>query len=68
VNMPFLFPDALAEFSVETSVLPARNGLHPGGVVNAVTKSGSNQWHGNAFEFVRNGDVSWPTEIKRFSP
>ncbi len=49
VNMPFPFPDALAEFSVETSVLPARNGLHPGGVVNAVTKSGSNHWHGDAF-------------------
>jgi hypothetical protein len=58
VNMPFPFPDALAEFSVETSVLPARNGLHPGGVVNAVTKSGSNRWHGDAFEFVRNGDVN----------
>ncbi len=58
VNMPFPFPDALAEFSVETSVLPARNGLHPGGVVNAVTKSGSNQWHGDLFEFVRNGDVN----------
>lgn len=58
VNMPFPFPDALAEFSVETSVLPARNGLHPGGVVNAVTKSGSNQLHGDVFEFVRNGDVN----------
>ena len=58
VNMPFPFPDALQEFSVETSVLPARNGLHPGGLVNAVTKSGSNQWHGDAFEFVRNGDVN----------
>ncbi len=58
VNMPFPFPDALAEFSVETSVLPARNGLHPGGLVNAVTKSGSNQWHGDLFEFVRNGDVN----------
>ena len=56
--MPFPFPDALAEFSVETSVLPARNGLHPGGLVNIVTKSGSNDWHGDAFEFVRNGDVN----------
>src|SRR5579872_936377 len=58
VNMPFPFPDALAEFSVETSTLPARNGLHPGGVVNAVTKSGSNRWHGDLFEFIRNGDVN----------
>ncbi len=65
VNMPFPFPDALAEFSVETSTLPARNGLHPGGVVNAVTKSGSNQWHGDVFEFIRNGDVN---AINYFAP
>ena len=54
VNLPFPFPDALQEFSVETSGLPARDGLHPGGLVSAVTKSGSNQWHGSAFEFLRN--------------
>src|SRR5215813_10397805 len=65
VNMPFPFPDALAEFSVETSTLPARNGLHPGGVVNAVTKSGSNRWHGSLFEFIRNGDVN---AINYFAP
>jgi hypothetical protein len=63
--MPFPFPDALAEFSVETSTLPARNGLHPGGVVNAVTKSGSNSWHGDLFEFIRNGDVN---AINYFAP
>src|SRR3954453_3268832 len=65
VNMPFPFPDALAEFSVETSTLPARNGLHPGGVVNAVTKSGSNAWHGSLFEFIRNGNVN---AINYFAP
>jgi hypothetical protein len=65
VNMPIPFPDALAEFSVETSTLPARNGLHPGGVVNAVTKSGSNHWHGDLFEFIRNGDVN---AINYFAP
>ncbi|MBV8903095.1 MAG: TonB-dependent receptor, partial [Acidobacteriia bacterium] len=65
VNMPFPFPDALAEFSVETSTLPARNGLHPGGVVNAVTKSGSNGWHGDLFEFLRNGDAN---AINYFAP
>ena len=58
VNLPFPFPDALREFSVETSALPARNGSQPGGVVNAVTKSGSNQLHGDLFEFLRNGDVN----------
>lgn len=58
VNLPFPFPDALQEFSVETNALPARNGLHPGGVVNLVTKSGTNQLHGDLFEFLRNGDVN----------
>src|SRR5438309_7592235 len=55
VNLPFPFPDALQEFSVETSSLPARNGLHPGGVVNLVTKSGTNSFHGAVFEFYRGG-------------
>lgn len=65
VNMPFPFPDALQEFSVETSTLPARNGLHPGGVVNAVTKSGTNTLHGGLFEFIRNGNVN---AINYFAP
>ncbi|MDQ2945232.1 MAG: carboxypeptidase-like regulatory domain-containing protein, partial [Acidobacteriota bacterium] len=55
LNLPFPFPDALQEFSVQTSAIPARYGLHPGGVVNLVTKSGSNQFHGDLFEFLRNG-------------
>jgi hypothetical protein len=38
--VPIPFPDALQEFSVQTSSLPAGYGLHPAGVVNAVTKSG----------------------------
>ncbi len=58
VNLPFPFPDALQEFSVETSSVPARNGRQPGGVVNVVTKSGTNSFHGDAFEFLRNGDVN----------
>jgi hypothetical protein len=65
VNMPFPFPDALQEFSVETSTLPARNGLHPGGVVNAVTKSGTNRLHGSLFEFIRNGNAN---AINYFAP
>lgn len=58
VNMPIPFPDALQEFSVQTSSLPARFGLHPGAVVNAVTRSGSNSLHGDLFEFLRNGDLN----------
>ena len=55
VNLPFPFPDALQEFSVQTNGLSAQFGLHPGSVVNVITKSGTNQFHGNLFEFVRNG-------------
>lgn len=58
VNMPFPFPDALQEFSVETSSLPAQYGEHPGGVMNAVTKSGTNGFHGDLFEYLRNGDLN----------
>ncbi|HXE13524.1 MAG TPA: carboxypeptidase regulatory-like domain-containing protein [Bryobacteraceae bacterium] len=54
VNQPFPFPDALQEFSVQTSNYSARYGGNAGGVVNIVTKSGSNGLHGNLFEFNRN--------------
>jgi len=55
VNQPFPFPDALQEFSVQTSVTSASHGLRPGATVNVVTKSGTNQLHGDVFEFLRNG-------------
>jgi hypothetical protein len=58
VNLPFPFPDALQEFSVQTNGVSARYGLHPGAVVNVITKSGTNQIHGDLFEFVRNGDFN----------
>jgi hypothetical protein len=52
-NMPFPFPDALQEFSVATGGLSAQAGMHSGAAVNAVTRSGTNAFHGNAFEFLR---------------
>src|SRR5712692_9258827 len=52
--LPLPFPDALQEFKVETSAVPAQYGYHAAGAVNVVTKSGSNQFHGSLFEFVRN--------------
>ena len=54
VNQPFPFPDALQEFSVQTSNYSAEYGQNAGGVVSIVSKSGVNQFHGSAFEFVRN--------------
>jgi carboxypeptidase family protein len=57
-NMPMPFPDALQEFKVETSSLTAANGIHAGGTVTGLTKGGSNGFHGDAFEFLRNGDLN----------
>ena len=54
LNLPLPFPDALQEFKVETSALPAQYGQHSAGAINAVTKTGGNNFHGDAFEFVRN--------------
>jgi hypothetical protein len=54
IGLPMPFPDALQEFKVETSSLPANYGSQPGGVVNVVTKAGGNAFHGDAFEFLRN--------------
>src|SRR5688572_28620533 len=52
-NLPLPFPDALQEFRVETSAQNASNGFHSGASVSAVTKSGTNVFHGDAFEFAR---------------
>ena len=52
-NMPLPFPDALQEFRISTSAQEAAVGRASGASVNAVTKAGTNQFHGNAFWFVR---------------
>src|SRR3989441_4522129 len=54
LSMPLPFPDALQEFKVETSAMQAQYGFHATAAVNAVTRSGSNEFHGDLFEFVRN--------------
>jgi len=46
--------DAIQEFSVLTSNYSAEYGKTSGGVVNAITKSGTNQFHGSVYEFLRN--------------
>ncbi len=51
---PMPNPDALQEFSVQTNNFSAEFGRQSGGVVNAVTRSGTNQLHGSAFEYLRN--------------
>src|SRR5437867_532010 len=49
------FPGALQEFKVETSTTAAASGGKSAGSVSLVTKSGTNDIHGDLFEFVRNG-------------
>jgi hypothetical protein len=53
ISLPF--PDALQEFKVETSASNAQTGMKSAGTVSLVTKSGTNELHGDLFEFVRNG-------------
>jgi hypothetical protein len=57
-NMDFPFPDAVQEFSAQTSNMGVEHGNLSGGALNVVTKSGTNQIHGNAFWFVRNTELN----------
>ena len=57
-NQTFPFPDALQEFSIQTSNYTAAQGNNNGAVVNVVTRSGSNEFHGGLFEFVRNREFN----------
>ena len=47
-------PDAIQEFKIQTSQYDASYGQNPGASVNVVTKSGTNQFHGSAWEYVHN--------------
>jgi hypothetical protein len=50
--------DAIEEFRVETNSPPAEFGRFNGGVINLTTKSGTNAFSGNAFEFLRHEDLN----------
>ena len=58
IGQPMPFPDALQEFKVENGVRPARYGVYTGATVNAVTRSGSNDFHGTGFVFGRHHDFN----------
>src|SRR5438034_10232066 len=56
VNLPTVqpSPDSIEEFRVLTNTFDAEYGRNSGSVVNVVTKSGTNNFHGNVYEFFRN--------------
>src|SRR5271156_1488547 len=53
-NTPLPNPDVIQEFKVQTSLYDATQGRNGGGNINAVLRSGTRQFHGDAYEFFRN--------------
>ena len=58
LSLPLPFPDAVQEFKVEWSASAPQYGYHSTATVNAATKSGTNQFHGDLFEFLRNSKLN----------
>jgi hypothetical protein len=56
INLPIIIPtqDSIGEYKVQTNNQGAEWGKFSGGIVNLSTKSGTNSWHGSAYEFFRN--------------
>lgn len=55
---PFPNPDATQEFRVISNNFDAQYGYTAGAIVSIATRSGTNQWHGNAFDFLRNNALN----------
>jgi hypothetical protein len=48
--------EAVREFKIQTNLFAAEQGRNPGATINVITKSGSNDWHGSVYEFLRNSN------------
>lgn len=59
-------PDAIAEFRILENNYSAEYGRNSGGIVSVVTKSGTNDWHGTAFEFLRNDALAANTFFNNY--
>lgn len=60
--------DALEEFEVSTSNYEAEFGAASGALTQATTKSGTNQWHGSAFEYLRNNVTNATNPFTQINP
>jgi hypothetical protein len=60
VSGQMLGVDAVREFNMLSDTYGAEYGKHPGAQVTIITQSGTNQWHGSAFEYVRNNIFDAP--------
>src|SRR6185436_1329060 len=58
VSLPFPNPDSVQEFNLQSSNFTAEYGNAAGGIVNIVTRSGTNSIHGSLFHFLRNGKLN----------
>ena len=67
VNGVTLGVDAVQEFSVQTANYDAEYGRTSGGVITAATRSGTNQFHGDAYEFIRNSALDAANFFDNFS-
>ena len=70
-NSPTPNSDATQEFRLISNNFSAVYGFSTGGVVSMATRSGTNQWHGGLFEFMRNGDLdagNWSNHASGYVP
>src|SRR4051794_11368753 len=70
VNAPAVqpSPDAIQEFRVISNTFDAEYGRNSGSVINVVTKSGTNRWHGSMFEFFRNSGLNAKGYFDPYTP
>jgi hypothetical protein len=68
LNLPLPFPDALQEFRVETSSQNSERGRQGNGSVSVVTKSGTNLFHGDVFDFARHHRFNAPSYFAPVDP